>query len=110
MTGWAGLLHPFETPKYEVYGGIQKDLEGGRDLFLVKGKGSNAEGPDTPSSQSGSVQDFADRADGYMKCMLFWTVDLPLTFVGDTLTLPITIGKSLEKRPTQSPPEKSTSP
>jgi len=107
-TGWTGLLHSPETPQCEVYGGIRKDLEGGQELFLKRPNA--AERDDTLSPQPNSVQDLADYVDGHLKCMAFWAVDLPLTFVGDTLTLPLTIQKTLEKRSNPSPPETKISP
>jgi uncharacterized protein YceK len=100
-----GILSPREDPKYEVYGGIQNDLESARSLF-TKDSSKENEKPETVLEQIGhSIND----AECFLISSGFLAVELPLSFVGDTLTLPITIQKTLDKQRKQSSGD-STSP
>jgi uncharacterized protein YceK len=81
-------MRPAETPKYEVYGGIKSDLEDVRKEF----------------DSCTNVIDFP------FVYLGIWAVEFPLTFVLDTLTLPITIEKTLEKRGKPTTAETTISP
>jgi uncharacterized protein YceK len=75
----------------KVYGGVANDLEalgnGARHICH----------PESP----------ADAAFYALVLPLFFAVDLPLSLVGDTLTLPITIPATLAKWHTEGPPSDS---
>jgi len=68
-----GVLHPDEEPR--VYGGVQRDLEGKWGFGYP------------PLDSESTVEDVKDRL--YFLALL--PVEFGLSFVGDTLTLPITI-------------------
>jgi hypothetical protein len=107
LSGYRGLLQPLETPKCEVYGGVRKDVEFSGDLFAHRT--ANDRRPDAPLPPIDSVDAFAAYVDGFLKCVIFLTLDLPFTFVADTVTLPYTVEKTLEKR-NQPVVEKTNSP
>jgi Protein of unknown function (DUF1375) len=71
-----GVLHPDEEPR--VYGGVQRDLEG--NLYCLK-LGSQ------PLHEGCTLSD----GKGAVLLLALVPVEFGLTFVGDTLTLPITI-------------------
>ena len=74
-----GLVHPDEEPK--VYGGVQRDLD-----FFGKMLERKQSGNDSTSQGTGT-----SAAYGAMFLLAFMFAEPALSFVGDTLTLPITL-------------------
>ncbi len=74
-----GLVHPDEEPK--VYGGVQRDLD-----FFTKAVERKQSGNDSTSQGTGT-----SGAYGAVFILAFMVAEPALSFVGDTLTLPITI-------------------
>ncbi len=82
LEGYTGLLSPPDTPKFEMYGGIKKDLK--------------------------DVQTYPNEFNPFL--IGFWGVEFTLTLIGDSLSLPICILKTLEKKSEQSPAEMTNPP
>ena len=74
-----GFVHPDEEPK--VYGGVQRDLD-----FFSKMVERKQSGSDSTSQGTGT-----SGAYGAVFVLAFMFAEPALSFVGDTLTLPITI-------------------
>ncbi len=103
-----------QTPRCEVYGGIRTDLAFTQGLFteMLPKIGEN---PNTSYSTGMLGPDlehfgcFINDLTGFFFFTGALAIDFPLTFVGDTLTLPITIQKTLEKKRKQSSTEEVSS-
>jgi uncharacterized protein YceK len=108
-----------ENAECEVYGGVKSDL--GIALYALT-KGSSKDDKDSTASTSSEKSETAlTRLGSFLydfevHCLLigfsagYLAVDLPLSIVGDTLTLPITLKNKLEKRSKQSTEEPMDSP
>ena len=76
-----GVLHPDEEPR--VYGGVQRDLEGNLQTLPFSPLSSPGEGC--------SANEGKGRAVVAVVVLALIPVEFGLNFVGDTLTLPLTI-------------------
>jgi hypothetical protein len=98
------ILGPVHDPEYKVYGGIQNDFESVRDFF-------NAESPKKqPETFLWPLGLIINELEGFFLVTGPAVVDFPFSLVGDTLTLPITIQKTLEKQRKQTSGDATASP
>jgi uncharacterized protein YceK len=114
-----GINQPPRDAACEVYGGVKSDLGIVRNAFI---KDSSKDDKDSTASTSSEKSDTALTRlgsfiyDVEVHCLMigftigYSIVDLPLSIVGDTLTLPITIKTTLERRSKQSSEELTNSP
>ncbi len=105
--GGCGTIVNFNgSPGKEIYGGVKQDALSGSDHFVEAFSSSCPSFSPVPEKPSlGKQVLIKSFCAGCGVCM--WFVDLPISAVADTLTLPVTIPAALTKKPDRSPRKRS---
>jgi len=111
--GCGTIVNLSASPGKEIYGGVKQDALSGSDHLAEAFSRSTCPTfspvPERPSpGKEALIKSFCA---GCGVCM--WAVDLPISAVADTLTLPVTVPAALAKKPDRSPrkrPAKSARP
>ena len=100
--GCGTIVNLSGSPGKEIYGGVKQDALSGSDHFAEAFSSSCPTFSPVPEKPSlGKKVLMKSFCAGCGVCM--WAVDLPISAVADTLTLPVTVPAALAKKPDRSP-------
>jgi uncharacterized protein YceK len=98
LGGCGTIVNLNGSPGKEIYGGVKQDALSGSDHFVEAFSSSCPTFSPVPENPSlGKKVLIKSFCAGCGVCM--WVVDLPISAVADTLTLPVTIPAALTKKP-----------
>jgi uncharacterized protein YceK len=107
LGGCGTIVNLNGSPGKEIYGGVKQDALSGSDHFVEAFSSSCPTFSPVPEKQSlGKKVMIKSFCAGCGVCM--WFVDLPISAVADTVTLPVTVTAALTKKPDKRPHKRPT--